>query len=71
MHRIRLSDEEIVIITKALNMLTTSMGIVRDTAEKELAWRTFERFVNKKDGWHRRPRAQLYHKELVERFKEQ
>lgn len=73
MHRLRISDEEILIMKKALKMLADSVGIVRDTAEKELIWRTYNRFIwlaDKKEKWFRRPRRQQYHKELVEDFME-
>ena len=70
MHRLRISDEEIVIIKKGLELLTEKIGYIRDTPEKELIWRTFQRFhyLSDADPIYKRPRRQLYHKELVERF---
>ena len=73
MHRLRISDEEILIIKKALKMLAHDVGFVRDTAEKELIWRTYNRFIwlaDKKEKWFRRPRRQRYHKELVSLYEE-
>jgi len=71
MHRLRISDEEILIIKKALKMLAHSVGCVRDTAEKELIWRTYDRFIwlaDKKEKWYKRPRRQKWYKEIVEDF---
>jgi len=69
MHRLRISDEEIKIIKKALKLLIDEIGYIRDTAEKELIWRTFERFhqLAQKDPIFKRPRRQLYHEDLVNR----
>lgn len=71
MFRMRISEEEIVIIAKALKLLRKHHGWPIDTAEKELTLRTSERFqwiADKKERHFRRPRRQRYHKEVTEDF---
>lgn len=71
--RLRLSEVEVSIIDKALREYFWKMlgGFPLDTAEKELAFRTYYRFrwiADRKERHFHRPRRQQYHKEIVEEF---
>jgi len=80
MHRLRISDEEIIIISNGLKLLVDKIGYVQDSAEKLLIWRTFQRFrrlaenlkwSNPRDKIFPRPRRRIYHDEIVQEFRKE